>query len=48
MRNMAMGQEKEPSQPNGPKVGGKQPPFMSHSAKPKRMMKGTAIRKKMY
>lgn len=31
-----MGHDKEPPQPNGPKVRGKNPPVHSHSAQPKR------------
>jgi hypothetical protein len=35
-----MGHEKEPPQPHGPKAGGRRPPVHSHSARPKRAIKG--------
>ena len=38
-KKLYAGPEKEPPQPNGPRVGGKHPPMHSHSARPKRHVK---------
>jgi hypothetical protein len=35
----SMGHESEPTQPHGPRVGGKHPPLHSHSVRPKRHIK---------
>lgn len=40
-----MGHDKEPPQPHGPRQSGR-PPIHSHSARPKRALKGTSMRKR--
>lgn len=44
----AMGQEKEPSQPHGPKVGGIRPVIHSHSLIPKRGILKRGVRKRSF
>jgi hypothetical protein len=46
MKNYA-GHEKEPPSAHGGKKGGKTPPMHSHSARPKRHMKGGGRKRRM-